>query len=408
MDEKKNFIIENNYLFILALAFFTLMFFQSTRLFLSALYYENLVAMGFSHTALYLFVFLLPLILVFFRLINVNIVMAASGSMIIIHRLYGSLFSEASLYILFHAVVIVSYGLYLPSFLTNYYSLNAKSHKYSLPLAVIAAPVLALIMDITFKIAGDSLDLTAIGAVDSTGTSTIHPIIISLIICIAASILLYQNYHIIQEELTSVRTTQRSGVEVSTIFPGLCFGFIYSVLFTFLGYPGIVSRWTPADYTVTVILTSMTLLILLVILQFEKITKILFLPVSQGILNAVQFFVIIDIIFLDTGAAQYLLGIAVSSLLIDMFIFYHAIGSKNYSIQYFIGITTIAIVTFIIIFVISVISLTWPYTGIVGQVLKDKTLPILTAISGIYTLSAILYSNRVRLSLIKKKWRPEV
>ncbi len=388
----------NYYSFTLALALFMLMFFQSTRQFIATIYYENLTGMGFSPTILYLLVFLSPLLMFPMRAINVNIVLLLTGSVIVAHRLYGSLDSEASLYLIFHAFVIVAFSIYLPAFLTTYYSLSAKLRRYTIPVAAITAPVLAVLFDITLNTLGNTLDLTVVGITSRTGNTLVHPIFISLPICAAVVYFLYRNHVIVKKELISSRTVQRSGVPVSTLVPGICMGFLFTNLFLFMGYPGVVVRWTPGSYPVALCCTAVTLVILIVLLQSKTIVEALFKTAVQVVLNLVQLFVVLDVLYFDTGLAQYLLGGALASLLIDLFLFYQAVASKNYSIQFFIRVFTLAIATYLLLFFMTVFSLVWAHVP--GGILFKGRLPaIITLISIAYMTASVLYTGRVRAFL---------
>lgn len=394
----------NAYSFTLALAFFMLMFFQSTRQFIATIYYENLTGMGFSPTILYLIVFLSPLLMFLLRVINVNIVLIVTGVIIVAHRLYGSLDSEASLYLIFHAFVIVAFSVYLPAFLTTYYSLSAKLRRYTIPAAAITGPVIAVLLDITLSALGNTLDPTVVGLVSRSGDTVLHPIFISLPICAATLYFLHRNHAIVKKELISSRTVQRSGVPVSTILPGICFGFLLTNLFVFMGYPGAVIRWTTGDYDLAVCCTALSLVVLVVLLQWERALNFLFRPAVQVALNAIQLLVVLDIVFFDSGAAQYLLGVALASLLIDLFIFYQAVASRNYSIQYFIRLLTIAVGTYLVMFFVTVFTLLWAHVP-GGEHFRGMLQPIIAVISATYTVAAVLYAGRVRSFL---KMRAEV
>ena len=124
--------------------------------------------------------------------------------------------------------------------------------------------------------------------------------------------------------------------------------------------------------------------------------------VSQLILNLIQLLVIVDVIYLDLGIAQYFVGVALGSLIMDIFIFYQIVGIKNYSIQYFIRFITAGIVTFLLVLFVTIFTLVWAHIGAAGSLFKDQLVPILMLISTVYTLSAAFYNRKIYHHLHEK------
>jgi hypothetical protein len=388
----------SHYSFVIAPALFMLMFVESTRQFVACIYYQNLTGMGLQPTIGYLLIFLSPLLMLLFRSINVYVMMVIAGVGIVVHRLYGSLDAETSLYMIFHAFVIIAYSLYFPTFLMIYSSLNGKLNRGRLAPAIVIAPVLMLLFDILLTTLGHTLDLTVVGIVSPAGTSVLHPLLVALPLCALALVALAQNYAIIAKDIPAVRSVQRTGIAVSTVFPGICFGLVLTNLLLFMGSPGVVIRWTVGSSTTAVLCASATLFLLLALLQWRRCRDALFLPAVQVFLNAVQIAVVVDVLFLDSGATQYFLGVALASLLLDMFIFCHAVACRNYSIQYFITFITIGVATFMAVFFATSFSLVWAHVP-AGSYFKGALPAILLGITGAYAIAAVCYNKRVQPSL---------
>jgi hypothetical protein len=390
-----------NHYFIFSLALLTLMFIQSTRQFVASIYYENLTGMGFSPTILYLVAFLASLLLVLATRVRLNLIMMLSACSIILHRIYGSLDSEPSLFVLFHTIVIVSYAVYLPSFLALYYSLYAehadapRSGGISAREAIAAAPALAVLLDIVFMTIGDSLDSTVLGISDSAGKVIVPGLLITIGLAVFAVQMLRSTYRVVERHLPSEAIVRPKDRRDSPLVPGILFGFLLMMLFTFLGYPGIVVRWTPGSYEVAVSSASLWLALLVVLLQFARARSLLFTTPVQAALNLIQYLVILDVLFLDTGAAQYLIGPALVSLLLDMHVLFSARGRKAYSLSYLARLCATGIITFLILFFMSAFSLLWAYVGALGAIFKGKYLYMLVAISTLYIPCSLYYARRI-------------
>ncbi|MBF0351918.1 MAG: hypothetical protein HQM11_12870 [SAR324 cluster bacterium] len=393
--QTKQDLIRRNHNFILAFALIALMYFQSTRQFIATIYYENLTGMGMSPSVGYLAVFLAPLLMVFLKELNVNMVMLVSGVAIILHRLYGSLHSEANLYMLFHAVVIIAFGTYFPSFLTIYYAFHAKHKMHTMPWAIIIGLVLAILTDITLCVLGDTLDITIVGITGISPESSLSPLWFTLLICAMALYCVCVNYLHILESLPSIRVTQRSGQPVSSFWPGICLGLLLSVFFILLGTPGTAIRWTEGSYNVVILSCVVCLTVMIMLLQWSLVRKLLFHPVSQVILNALQLLAIIDILWMDYGLYQFLAGIALSSLIMDMFILFQIVGTRNYSIIHFIRLTVVGIITFLVILFLSIATLVWAHVGPPGLFLKGQLIPLLTGASLVYITTSVFYNSRI-------------
>lgn len=394
--------LNQNFYFIIVLTICTLMFFQSIRLLMSIIYYENLTGMGLQPSALYTLVFFSPLLLLFLKYINLNVLLALSGISLVVNRILASLNLGADMFLLNNALVIVSYGIYIPSFLTIYYSLHGKSRLYAKSIAAIIAPFLALIIDLAFRVLGDSYDISVGGIISSKSSQVINPLMITIPLAILAIIFIIKGFFILKTELPSMRTVQRSGKKTSSIIPGFSLGLLYIVFFSLLGYPGIGARWGGLNYTTTVIVTVLCLLVILLLLLFKEMRLILFNPISQIILNAVQFFTIVDILFIESGAAQFTFGIACGSMLLNIYILYHAVGIKNYSIGYFIRLLTMAILTFIILYFIIIFTLVWAHIGPLGLALRDKLPILIVSYASIYILASLIF-NRIITNTIKNR-----
>jgi hypothetical protein len=388
-----------NHYFVFSLALLTLMFIQSTRQFVASIYYENLTGMGFSPTILYLVAFLASLLLVLASRVHLNLIMMLSACSIIVHRIYGSLDSEPSLFVLFHTIVIVSYAVFLPSFLALYYSLHEedpeapRSGGISTREAIAAAPALAVLLDIVFTTIGDSLDSTVAGISDSAGKVIVPGLLITVGLAVFAAPMLRSCYRVVERHLPAEAAVRPGNGRDSPLVPGMLFGFLLMLLFTFLGYPGIVIRWTPGSYVVAVLSASFCLALLVVLLQLAKSRNLLFAAPVQAALNLIQYFVILDVMFLDTGAAQYLIGVALVSLLLDLHVLFSARGRKAYSLSYLARLCATGIIAFLILFFMSTFSLLWAYVGTLGAIFKGKYLYILIAISTVYILCSMYYAT---------------
>ncbi|MGK5094647.1 hypothetical protein WDW89_21865 [Deltaproteobacteria bacterium TL4] len=393
-------LIKHNHYFILAFAFLSLMFFQSTRLFIASIYYENLTGMGISPSIGYLAVFLAPLLLIFLKKIDVDLVMTVAAVVMVIHRVYGSLDSEANLFMIFHAMVIISYGIYLPAFLTIYYDFYTKMNIHTMPWVIIIGLVLAVQMDIILRVLGHSLDITLGGLVADSGIRTWHPLWFTVPMAGITLFCIYKNYVAVKEELPEVDSPQETAEPVSTVFPGICLGLLLCVFFAFLGAPGVAVRWSSGDYTTIVLCTMSVLFLMVMLLQWAKIRRQLFHPVFQVVMNAIQLWVILDILYFDLGVAQYLLGLALGSLIMDMFIFYQTIGVSHYTIEYFIRLLAIGIITLLIVLFSSVATLVWAHIGPVGFWFQGKLIPLMTIISVIYIVSAVYYNRNIYSQLV--------
>ncbi len=395
---------KNHYYFILSLAMMTLFFLQSTRQLLATIYYFVLTNLGFTPMVFYLLVFLAPLLMLFLRAINVNILMAVSGVVVVTHSLYCSMNPGTEIYIFFHALVIVAFCLYLPSFLTVYSSLQGKSKQYSVTTAGIMAPLLALVIDNAFKILGNSLSIAQSGVVTGAGDIVIHPVVVIAPVCVVAYALIHKSYTIVSRELKSVRAIHRSGVHISTVIPGLGFGLSWAVIINLLGYPGEIVRWTGGSHLITVLSTIVVIISVVIYMQYAPV-KVFFFPRLQVVLNAIQLFVIGDILYFDTGAAQFLLGPALVSSVVDMFIFLQAVGSRNYSIQYFIRVASIGILTFLLVSFFIMFTFTWSYTGPVGVLFRGKLNCIVVAIGVVYVGLSFVSNYRIRSEIEARQSR---
>lgn len=241
---------------------------------------------------------------------------------------------------------------------------------------------------------GDTLDISTSGISIDNSIGYIHPFFILIPGCIIAIFLILLNYQSISKQLVTMRSVQRSGVHISAILPGIGFGLTLAIVLNLIGYPDIVSRWTNGSYHALLLTTLLFLFLLLSLNQFGQFKEIILHPVVHTIINLLQLLILFDILYLRTNVIHYLQGIALYACLINIYIFYQAIGIKNYSIQYYIRMITTGIIVFLVMSFIIGFTFTWSYIGPAGSILQGNMNLIIIFSSIIYSCIAIFYNSK--------------
>jgi len=328
-------------------------FFEALRAYFSTIYYECLVKMNMTSQVLAITILLTPLLLLFFKRANMIIILLLSGTFLIINYTYGKFDSEPSLYIIFHGMVVCSFGVFLSIFLKSYYTLVSENYRQYLFYGVMALTS-ALLIDFTSQYLGDTFNLTTFGWIDRNGEVIIHPLVFSLPLAIVALYTLIYTYTTLRAAFPDglwLERTQKKREKHPVFSLGILLGIAFGLLVLLLGNPQVVVNWTPGNYTACILISVITLSIFIWGLtrvsgakNTEKKKRIFFLCNLIGL--AIQLFVFLDVLFFDTGLTPYILGIALCSIIISFSIFFQ-ITAKTPCLRSIIGIIVVANLTFL-------------------------------------------------------------
>ncbi|MCB1318033.1 MAG: hypothetical protein KDK27_18840, partial [Leptospiraceae bacterium] len=164
---------------------------------------------------------------------------------------------------------------------------------------------------------------------------------------------------------------------------------------TFLGYPDAMIRWTDGDYTLSVTTATLWLCIFAIAIHLDAFREFIFRRSTLIPLHLIQLAVIADVIYLHVGIAQYLGGLALGVLLLDMYILFLAVGSQDYSAGPLIRMITIGQFVFLLMFFVSVFALVTIHAGPVGALFKDRLPLTLMGAAIALVLIVLVYSGRV-------------
>jgi len=341
-------------LMLISLALMTFFFLEATKQFIATLYYESLVKMTTSPGALGMFLFCAPFALLFFRRVEISLVMAISGAVLIVHHLYGGLDSEPSLYLIFHGVAVTAYGLFLPSFLYGYYQLVQKTKHPQLLYETSMSLALALLLDFVFQFLGDGFNVTSYGWINSQGNVVIPALVFSLPLALLNLYALTVSYRVLKTEFPEGLwiAHDRGVVKKSPLFfPGICMGIAFANLIFLMGSPLSLVHWTPGDYRKCLLMTALILAAFIWALSHIPRIKSPKLhrhaPFYLHLIGiALQFLVLFDVLFIDSGWAPYFLGLALVGLIANFALFFH-ISARQPSVTTLVGVSFVAGVVFV-------------------------------------------------------------
>lgn len=351
--------------------------------------------MGFNVAVLLLLLFLAPLLLYFLKSLNIQRLLIISGAVVIGARLVSPLIDDLFLYLLMNGLILLGTGIFLPCFLTIYFALNGKFKFHTVGGAVLAAPALALLTDFLLRAMGDTLDVSVSGWIGAHGDTVVAPFWLVFALSLIALGALLRMGAIVVSDLPGVRAEQRSARKVSALLPGLAYGLLLTLLFTFLGYPDAMIRWTDGDYTLSVTTATLWLCIFAIAIHLDAFREFIFRRSTLIPLHLIQLAVIADVIYLHVGIAQYLGGLALGVLLLDMYILFLAVGSQDYSAGPLIRMITIGQFVFLLMFFVSVFALVTIHAGPVGALFKDRLPLTLMGAAIALVLIVLVYSGRV-------------
>ncbi len=329
---------ENNLSGVVMTMLAFLFFLEAARELLGATYNMNLATMSLNSSVVAIFAFFSPaLYLVGVARFDHRVLVVASGIILAVSRVLMGVNPPVTMYLLFAVIAVAAFGIFLPALLV--YRIGA--------LGFVCAATLGAGADVMFRALGDTFDIAVYGVTAQRLTAL--GIVVPLVLCFLVTL------------FYTARTTKTNEPSHSKLNPlfGLGIGAIGFLYLAVLGYPNNVARWVDGSYTLAAVLIGAALggFVLLVntrhrawltsrtgfytgsiVLLLTVIVLVISHPLAVVLCGLCVFF--LPVLFLHT--VQYLMRPHVTGKQIAAFL-------------------TTAGVTFVILVLLSVFSLTYAY-----------------------------------------------
>jgi endonuclease/exonuclease/phosphatase family metal-dependent hydrolase len=363
-----------------ALAF--LFFFESSRELIGATYNMNLATMSLNASVVAVFAFFSPLLCIGLGKFNTHTLIVSSGGALAVVRVAMAVNPSTSIYLLLTVLAVIAFGIFLPAVILQFRAQYTETGLLA-PLGLVSAVTAGAGADLVFRALGDTFDITVYGV--SAQRLTALAVVLPLVAAFAVTLRLWHSTATSRKEPASHGEKPKFkalfGFGLGALF------FLYTVL---LGYPNNVARWVDGSYPMAAILYGAAFgVIALVLLTSAKkwftttaalvagsiitvVTVVLLagfsLPVVTIVLSAVT---LMGFPVLLGAACSYLMQPGISLKQIGLFL-------------------TAAAVTFVILLLLSVFSLTWAFVPGMGF-LRDQMGTILIAAVVLLLAGVALY-----------------
>lgn len=261
--------------FLLGILF--LFFIQNINTLISSIYIMDLLFTSLDEKIVGLFFILSPVILFFIKDKDKNLTILISGILSVVFRIIPP-FTSTVPDIIIAGIGTASFLIFLPALLST----STKKLNINFGLGF----TLGVLASVTLRALGSTMDVSMTGITQSIGW----------ILGIMAVVLLYRNFaYIKRDKSNQLSTTHKSR-------PGSSIAIMSSItlIYFIFSSPGVISRWTEADYNSILIVYTAVLTLTVIIFSMNNS---IFTRVKKGILtiwNAVFFISLLLTILLNT------------------------------------------------------------------------------------------------------------
>lgn len=261
--------------FLLGILF--LFFIQNINTLISSIYIMDLLFTSLDEKIVGLFFILSPVILFFIKDKDKNLTILISGILSVVCRIILP-FTSTVPDIIIAGIGTASFLIFIPALLST----STKKLNINFGLGF----TLGVLASVTLRVLGSTMDVSMTGITQSIGW----------ILGMIAVVLLYRNFAYIKRDKSSQLSTthkSRAGSSIAIMSSITLIYFIFSS-------PGVISRWTEADYNSILIVYTAVLTLTVIIFSMNNS---IFTKVKKGILtvwNAVFFISLLLTILLNT------------------------------------------------------------------------------------------------------------
>ena len=367
--------VEGNLLFVVTAGAF-LFFFEAARELVGTTYNMNLATMSINSSVVAVFAFFSPVIYFGLKKVNNATLVLVSGTILAISRAAMMVTPGAGTYLLVAAIAVISFGIFLPPLISEF-----RNHYTNMGMALMCAGVIGAGTDLVFRSLGDTFDVSVYGF-NSTNL-TVLVVVIPLVVGFMAALVKWystQSPSDSTEQYTqSSRGKVRYGVGVGAL------GFLFMTL---LAYPNNVARWVSGSYALAALLYGAAMGGFLLVMTVPKIHTFL---INKGlILGIITVFVaVVALMYSPVPALAIIL--CASALFCAPFLGYNALQYvMHMNTGKIAAFLTTAAVTFVLLLLLSVFSLTYAYVPGMG-ILRNQigTILIISAFLVVIGMGAI-------------------
>lgn len=355
------------------LSLVTLFFLQGSRELIGTIYNFNLSTMSINISIVAVIAFLSPVLYpIFLKRLNQKHLMLISGILMATSRIIMSSGPDDGLYLAMSFVLVSSALVFIVSM--SYLVPGGDSQGIS--QFVILGVIVAVCLDMAFRAAGGSFDISIYGFTDVRATSLI----------IAAPLVVIFFYGTIRFYI-NLKEAQTLGVEKgpSTPFFGINMGILFFMYMAFSGYPNCCAGWVSTAPMLSYLITSVSLFVFIMLLYIPAGRSLMLSEFGLLLFEAVLAVTFIMLIIDPTGIiSAVLLPASILPLAVLFFnnlnVFLASDGHKNRVP----GNLFLAGFVFVMLVILSVLTLTWAHVPGTAA-LKDK-MDILTLFAALATI----------------------
>lgn len=327
-----------NFGFVMTILAF-LFFLEAARELLGATYNMNLATMSLNSSVVAIFAFFSPVLyLVGVSRFDHRVLVVTSGIILAVSRVLMGVNPPVTMYLLFAVIAVAAFGIFLPALLV--YRTGV--------LGFVCAATLGAGADVMFRALGDTFDITVYGVTAQRLTALV--VVVPLVLCFLIALF-----------YTAKTTKTANKTSNSNLKPLLGFGigavgFLY---FAVLGYPNNVARWVDGSYTLAAVLIGAALggFVLMVHTRARA-----WLTSDTGFYTgSIILLLTVIVLVISHPLAVVLCGLCVFFLPV---LFLHTVQylmRPHVTVKQIAAFLTTAGVTFVILALLSVFSLTYAY-----------------------------------------------
>ncbi|MBU7019182.1 MAG: endonuclease/exonuclease/phosphatase family protein [Theionarchaea archaeon] len=343
---------KGNLLFVVATGAF-LFFFEAARELVGTTYNMNLATMSINGSVVAVFAFFSPVIYFGLKKVNNATLLLVSGIILAITRGAMMVAPGAGSYLLVAAIAVISFGILLPPLISAFRSQSA-----NMPMALTCACVIGAGTDLVFRSLGDTFDVTVYGF--SSTNFTILVVVIPLIVGFVAALV---KWYSTRTPSDSAKQYAQPNSRVRVLY-GVGLGALGFLFMTLLGYPNNVARWVSGSYTLAALLYGVSMGGFLLIMTVPKIHTFL---INKGLILGIITVSVAVVALMYSPVSALAIILSASALFCAPLLVYSTLQCvMHMNAGRIAAFLTIAAVTFVLLLLLSVFSLTYAYVPGMG------------------------------------------
>lgn len=390
---------QKRYSLLIGFAILTFFFIQSYREFTYEVFNQSIVRSQVGMSSLAIIAILCSPLLLYLPRIDIPLTLFATGGIIILHRLYGTLTENPSAELLIYSIVVIAYTIFLACFLTSYLKRIRPKKKQKYVAELLIATALVLLADITINAWSANFSFSQYSLMNFGNPKLANSIWLILPLSLIALYHLVITYEVFTHEYKGrYMEKPETKQNITVVVPGIFLGTGIATLLLLMGSPAAIASIVTPNLSTMVVLTSLQLLIFIWFMLDPRLLVPFFSGknfwITTSILNGILAIVLWDIYVWHIGLSAYFFGFALWGMIFNLGSLFYEASRREFDLYHMMAMVFIGNITFILMLLFLIFVNFNPHLAPYFISLKEGVRPILFFASQLFIGGSIYFTTK--------------